>query len=367
MARTGSWARTHRSGPSRWIAAGLAVLALVGAPSAARASCAPSDPFAEASRAPRVAIVRAAASSQQFQARLVIEKVLKGPARPAAVTVSFNPLAGASFQPGRRYLVFFQPDGTLVGGCATVDLGDARGRGLADAVRDWLGASTARAQTAILVQIGTRRPTSDVEAQTSALALRTLGASPALVADVNAAERAALVGAVSTAQGESAHALAWVLARLRATESMPAWIALLGARPPVASARVVQDALELMTNRHDPAYTPGHDVHGAEADALRAGWTRWQQQNAGRPAQGIVIVGARERGAVAPLLHDRASLAATVRSEKDELTRKVALAACEQLVRAPTSLVGDHSQAMRVDWSRAVAVCSPPPAPIPPR
>lgn len=346
-------------------AAVAAVAMLVGA-AEAEASCAPSDPFAEADGAPRVAIVRAARApagpgNPAFEVQLHVEKVLKGPATPAVSRVSFNPMSGTSLQAGRRYLVFFTPDGAIQQGCATVDVGDPGGRSVADAVAAWLGARGDRDQTALLVQLGIAGPFGANEARVPPLALAHLAASPRLLAETNAAERASLVAVVPRVVDERAYALAWVLARLRATESMPAWIAFLGVSHPSANHRPVQDALELMTNRHDPAYTPGRDFHGPQAEALRAGWIQWQSAHGGKPAQDVVAAGARERGVSPPVLGDRASLARVVRGEKDELTRKVALAACEQLLRTPTSLLPDSGAATYVDWARATAVCTPPP------
>ena len=346
-------------------AAAVAVVLLTGA-TEARADCSPADPFAEADQAPRVAIVRAARApagpgNAAFEVQLHVEKVLKGAATPAVSRVSFNPLSGTSLQAGRRYMVFFTPEGAIQQGCSTVDVGDGPGRSVADAVTAWLGARGGRDRTALLVKLGTAGPFAAGAARVPPLALAHLAASPDLLAATSPAERASLVALVPSVVDERAYSLAWVLARLRATESMPAWIAFLGVNHPSANHRPVQDALELMTNRHDPAYTPGRDFHGPQAEALRAWWVQWNAKHGGKPAQEVVAVGARERGAAPPVLTDRASLARAVRAEKDELTRKVALAACEQLLRTPTSLLPDSGAATYVDWTRAAAVCSPPP------
>lgn len=352
------------------VSAAAAAIALVIGAAEARADCSPSDPFAEAEVAPRVAIVRASRApagpgNPAFEVQLHVEKVLKGAAAPAVSRVSFNPLSGTSLQIGRRYLVFFTPDGAIQQGCATVDVGDAPGRTVADAVTAWLGARSERDRTALLVKLGTAGPFGAGEARVPPLGLAHLAASPDLLAATSPAERASLVALVPSVVDERVYSLAWVLARLRATESMPAWNAFLGVSHPSANHRPVQDALELMTNRRDPAYTPGRDFHGPQAEALRTGWVRWQAAHGGKAAQEVVAVGARERGAAAPVLSDRASLARVVRTEKDELTRKVALAACEQLLRTPASLLPGAGAATHVDWTRAIAVCSPPPAAAP--
>ncbi len=349
----------------------LLPLALLLHAAEAQADCSTSDPFAEADSAPRVAIVKASPPPRDqpghpYRMRLQIEQVLKGAATPITATVSFNPMGGTSLQAGHRYLVFFTAADAIQQGCATIGVGEPGGAELVDALRQWLGARDDRARTALLVRLGAAPPAGAGRPATSERALAHLGASPALLAEISAAERAALVGAVPAVQGERAYALSWVLARVRATGSIPAWTGTIGTNNGGSNHRPVQDALELMTNRRDPAYTPGQDFDGTKAEALRAAWVAWSARNAGKPSQEVVAIGARERGGRAPLLHDRTSLAVAVRDERDELTRRVALAACEQLVRAPTSLLPTSSDGRYVDWAQAMAVCSVPSVPARP-
>jgi hypothetical protein len=328
---------------------------LLAASRVARADCMPASPFASADQATRVAVASGAPAGGTV--RLTVHQALKGPEAPATVAVPYNPME-ESFTAGRRYLVFLGADGHLAS-CSTIDVTDARGRPVVDAVRGWLAAADDRARTAHLVKVGVAPPFAAREGLAQQRALEHLGASPNLLAAVDATARARLVALVPNVVDERAYALSWVLGRLHATESMPAWIAFLGASHPSANHRPVQDALELMTNRRDPGYTPGRDFDRSQGDAMRAGWILWQSRHGARSAGEVVAIGSRERGAPVPQLTDRASLAAVVRDPRDELARRVALAACDQLLRTPTSAVPTGT-ATPHDWTRAAAVCTPP-------
>ncbi len=347
----------------RFVAALTAIPLLLGA-RIAHADCWPENPFSSADAAPRVAVVRAAAGGKgQFSARLQVEKVIKGPATPTSVDVTFHPMSDASLLPGQRYIVFFTPSGGVRSdGCTTIALAASDAQGMPEALAEWAAATDARSRTAFLVRTGTRAPAAR-GSRAPIGALDKLARSPTLLAAVTVDERAALVRAVPTVADERTYGLAWTLARLHATESVPAWAAFLGVAHSSANPRPVEDALELMTNHHEPAYTLGRDIDGEPSKALGVAWQAWGAKHGAKPAQAAVDLGSRERSARPVPLTDRAALALVVRDEKDELARKVALAACEQLLRTPTSLLGDHANSYRVDWAAAAKVCPAPPKP----
>lgn len=333
----------------------ILVAAIVGAAAEARADCAPPDHFAEASRAARVAIVRVTGAPPRSGAPLEVQQVLKGPATPRALTASFNPLTGTSLSPGHRYLAFFTPDGRLVQGCVTLDLAERGAAPIRHAIEAWVKAKDDRARTALLVRAGTSAAAGHDRAASQALGH--LAARPDLLAALHASERAALVAAIPRALDDRAYALAWVLARLHAIESVPAWVKLLESPALRANHRPIQDALELMTNHHDPRYVPGRDFYGELAAELRDGWKTWSARNQARPLADALAEGSRARGARLPSLTDRAAVEAAVRGERDELTRRVALNACELLRRSRESALG--SSFTHVDWARAPASCGP--------
>lgn len=322
------------------------------------ADCMPGNAFVSAARSARVLVVRVAIVPRQpFTATLSVERALSGPAAPRSITMRFNPLSGTSFTQGQRYLVFVSPRGEVEGGCSTVNLADPNARTVVDALRDWFAAQSDSARVAVLVRTIAAPPSKAAGDAASFLA-----ASPALLGAIDASARASLIRAIPTAHDERAYGIAWTLARLHAIESLPAWIAWLSVSHNGANPRPVHDALELMTNHHDRAYTRGQDFSGDMRQQIPRNWTQWEAAHRGQAPAVFLPSGFRERGITVGSLTDRAQIAAALRgiasSSSDEVSRQVLTNACEMSVRPAQSAMAHSFSA--VDVSRALAVCSAP-------
>jgi hypothetical protein len=344
--------------------AALALNALLGLSLAtvardARADCTPGNAFASASRAARVLVVRAGRNraSLAFVQQLTVERALLGSVTPRSIVARTNPLSGDSFVAGQRYVVFFSAQGQLEGGCSAVALDDPAARGITDSLSDWIAARTDAVRVSVLVRAiaaGARKPATD--------AAQWLASNPALLAAVDGPSRASLVAAIPVAHDERAYGIAWALGRLHAIESLPAWIAWLGVAHNGANARPVQDALELMTNRHDPAYTRGRDFGAQEQSALRQRWSQWESAHRGETPATFLAAGFRERGVAPVALGDRAQVAAALsRTADDALSLQVVTNACELGARSTASLMA--STFVSIDVSRALAACAGPSSP----
>lgn len=324
-----------------------------------RADCMPGNAFTSAARSARVLVVRAGGTRLRppYAANLSVERALFGPAAPRTMSVQFNPLSGASFTNGQRYIVFVSARGDVEGGCSTVSLAQPDAGAVVDALRDWLAAQTDRARVAVLVRTIAATPSKAASDAASFLA-----ASPALLAAMDASDRARLIAAIPAAHDERAYGIAWTLARLHAIESLPAWIAWLSVSHNGANPRPVHDALELMTNHHDSAYTRGRDLTGDLQRQLVRNWSQWESAHRGQSPAQFITSGFRERGITVGSLTDRAQLATALRgiasTSSDEVSRQTLANACEMSVR-PTQSVMPHTFSA-VDVQRALAVCTAP-------
>jgi hypothetical protein len=306
-----------------------------------------------------VLVVRAAPAGgrRALSATLVVERVLFGAPSPRTMQVQFNPLSGDSYTNGQRYVVFVDAQGTVEGGCSSVALVRPEARNTVDSLRDWFAARTDSDRVAVLV-----RRIAESPSKTASDAASFLAASPALLAAVDASARATLVAAIPAAHDERAYGLAWALGRLHAIDSLPAWIAWLGVAHNGANHRPVHDALELMTNHHDPSYTRGQDIHGEQLQRIQQSWAQWERANRGQPAAAFIANGFRERRVTLRSSSDRAQLAAALRAiprdSTDELSRQVLTNACEMITRPAQSAMAHSFSA--VDVTRALAACTTP-------
>jgi hypothetical protein len=325
----------------------------------ARADCTPGNAFASATRAARVLVVRAGrhrASLSSVQP-LTVERALLGAATPRSIVAQINPLSGDSFVSGHRYVVFVSAQGQLEGGCSAVALDAPEARGIIESLRDWIAARSDVARVSVLV-----RAISAAPSKAATDAAHRLASTPALLAAVDGPSRAALVAAIHSAHDERAYGLAWALGRLHAIESLPAWIAWLDVAHNGANARPVQDALELMTNHHDPTYTRGNDFGAELRSALRQRWSQWESAHRGQSPATFLAAGFRERGAAAVSLGDPSQIAAAlVRTPDDALALQVLTNACELRARSAPSLM--PSPFVSIDLSRALAACAAAPSP----
>lgn len=317
----------------------------------ALADCSPIDRFTATEQAARVIVGRVVTTSGIGQATVTAIETLKGPAQPARLKLAYNPMEGISLVPRERYVLFLDAAGHVMGGCTSRALPNPReGAEIVDALRSWQHSSDAEARTALLVRLGTHGAKAIAED-----ALLCLGASPQLLAAVSSAQRDALAAVIPVTRDERAYALSWALARLHAIATLPAWITWLDQPQPGANSRPIQEALELMTNHHDPGYTLGRDFDSQQGALLRAGWIRWIEAHGKEPLSRTLMSGFSERVQRAISLDDPADLADVYTHSTDLLTRLVALNACELRAKRADSKM---SQAGITPQPDAVAACT---------
>jgi len=334
---------------ARTVAACL-VSILVSRASPAGADCSPVDRFTATEQAARVVFGRVV-HLRQGGATFAAMQTLKGPRFPVRIELTYNPLAGISLVERERYLLSLGPNGAVLGGCGPRALRDNEESGLAvDAMKTWLSASDVVTRAAFLVRLGTRGV--DLIALD---ALVYLAGRPILLAAITPAQRDELIAAIPTSRDERAYALSFILGRLHAVASLPAWIAWLGQRQPGANARPIQDALELMTNHHDPAYGVGRDFDAEKGAVLRAGWSRWLAAHGKEPLSRALTAGFSERVQRAIGLDDVVELAEVFSHSTDPLTRLVVLNACELINKRATSVIGQASATLDAN---AVEACA---------
>jgi hypothetical protein len=328
----------------------LALAALLAAGARASADCAIPDRFAEHERAARVVVVEARASARPMLARLLVREVLKGAKQPRQLEVVFNPLAGESFAPRRRYVVFLKSDGTPAGGCTALEQ-NGQSASLVQALAGWGHAGPARGKAAYLVHFGKGK-----DLLASSAALTHLAARPDLLREIPNEDREAIMRTLIAADDERAYPAAWILGRLHALDAVPVFIDWLSRAHAGANARPVQDALELLTNHHEPGYTPGRDFDLATQQQLRDAWQRWHLAHRREMHDDVMARGFAERGQAPVKLTDAAGLAAILREGKDALSCAVALAACEQQAGTPETRLPNYFGGV-VDWPSLAVGC----------
>lgn len=315
----------------------------------ANADCMPPNRFAATEHAARVVVLRVGAMSKSYTAPATVETVIKGDAEPTTLQLPINPMTGVMPQAGRRYLVYFDAKGQRIDSCSTAEV-TARDPMVAT-LRRWVTDPTAESRATLLVDVGLTTPKSEALAQ--------LGQSPRLLAAITAAQRARLIAAIPKSDGEQSYALAWVLGRLHATTSVDAWQRFVATSRPNVNERPIQDALELMTNHKTPDYVVGRDYYGEQARRIHEDWHAWLAAHGNEASDAIVAAGFASRGVKLPASrawNEPAALRALMAETNDDLTRRVALNACELRRKSETTQLG--ALGGYIDWPAAIAACT---------
>ncbi len=241
---------------------------------------------------------------------------------------------------GGRYLAFLDANGTALTRCSTLPVRDVdlasmgtNEAAVVGAAREWIAHPEARRSQLV-------RLASLEASMLAAQAANALSNAPELVRDLTREERAQLVRALDngTSASEPARStaritgIARVLARTHAIEAVPAIVARMTDHN--VSARLLQDSLELLTNHHDPNYTPYRDPSAAHLQLMQEGWRRFYDAHRNDSPDALVAAGFRERGLAPGARADRAVLAAALVRAPDALTRVVVLERCERVKRA---------------------------------
>lgn len=300
----------------------FAIMALA-VTSPAEADCLPPNIFDNFDAAFRVVVAQPASAQRVHGApvRFRVERTLRGPRAPSV-------LHRAGFydtvQSGRRHLLFLARDGVSVAPCSTRVLSNDAAAGEAISALARYGASASHAsRAAILAELISGNDTFVAEQ-----AAKRLVDDPELSTRLTEAHDQALTVTLSRYTDWRTGLLALLLARRHVISAAPAILARLREPDPANNARSYHDALELLTNHHDPAYSRGQDIPAEQLAGLHQRWQGWLSARQHLSASQLVAAGYRERGIAPPTTPAEAQ--ALVEAGPDLLTRSVALADCER-------------------------------------